>query len=87
MQRKLLNEAITDPAYRATLLSIESLIDRAVCALVVFLMGGFLARGAMASFLVLLAVGVAVAMLVIAVLVNRTATHRTGARRVEEIPA
>jgi MFS family permease len=84
VQRKLVNRAITVPAQRATLLSIESLADRAVCALVVFLMGGFLARGAMASFLVLLAVGVAVAMLAIAFLVHRTSGRRAVA---EEIPA
>ncbi|TDQ00926.1 MFS transporter [Labedaea rhizosphaerae] len=84
VQRKLVNRAITDPAHRATLLSIESLADRAVCALVVFVMGGFLARGAMASFLVLLAVGVAVAMLLIAALVHRTSDRAAVA---EEIPA
>jgi MFS family permease len=84
LQRRLVNRAITVAAQRATLLSIESLADRAVCALVVFLMGGFLARGAMASFLVLLAVGVAVAMLTIAYLVHRTSGRRAAA---EEIPA
>jgi MFS family permease len=72
VQRKLVNQAITEPARRATLLSVESLADRAVCALVVFVMGGFLARGAMSSFLVLLAAAVTVAMVALAVLVNHT---------------
>jgi len=72
VQRKLVNQAITEPARRATLLSIESLADRAVCALVVFVMGGFLARGAMPEFLVALAAAVTVAMVVLAVLVTRS---------------
>ncbi len=72
VQRKLVNSAITEPARRATLLSVESLADRAVCALVVFIMGGFLARGAMPAFLVLLAAAVTVAMVVLAVLINRS---------------
>jgi MFS family permease len=72
VQRKLVNSAITEPARRATLLSVESLADRAVCALVVFVMGGFLARGAMSGFLVLLAAVITVAMVALAVLVNRS---------------
>jgi MFS family permease len=76
VQRKLVNQAITEPSRRATLLSIESLADRAVCALVVFVMGGFLARGIMPAFLILLAGGVAVSMVVLAVLINRTRRDR-----------
>jgi len=72
VQRKLVNQAITEPARRATLLSVESLADRAVCAVVVFVMGGFLARGAMPTFLILLAAAVTVAMVALAVLVNHT---------------
>ncbi|WP_405059374.1 MFS transporter [Kribbella sp. NBC_01505] len=72
VQRKLVNQAITEPSRRATLLSIESLADRAVCALVVFIMGGFLARGAMPEFLVALAAAVTVAMVALAVLVTRS---------------
>ncbi|MEV8375982.1 MFS transporter [Kribbella sp. NPDC056861] len=72
VQRKLVNSAITEPSRRATLLSIESLADRAVCALVVFVLGLFLPRGAMSGFLVALAAAVTVAMVVLAVLVNRS---------------
>ncbi|MFI5736326.1 MFS transporter [Kribbella sp. NPDC051587] len=72
VQRKLVNQAITEPARRATLLSVESLADRAVCALVVFIMGGFLARGAMSGFLIALAAAVTVAMVALAVLVTRS---------------
>ncbi|GAA0928837.1 MFS transporter [Kribbella koreensis] len=72
VQRKLVNSAITEPSRRATLLSVESLADRAVCALVVFVLGLFLSRGAMSGFLVALAATVTVAMVVLAVLVNRS---------------
>jgi len=72
VQRKLVNSAITEPARRATLLSVESLADRAVCALVVFVLGAFLARGAMAGFLVLLAATVTVAMVALAVPISRS---------------
>ena len=32
IQRKLLNDAIPEPSLRATLLSVESLLDRLVCS-------------------------------------------------------
>ena len=32
IQKQLMNDAIADPRYRATLLSAESIVDRAVCA-------------------------------------------------------
>ncbi len=53
IQRQLLNDAITDSRFRATLLSIESIIDRAVCAWTASLMGAFLATGRLNQFLVL----------------------------------
>ncbi|MFC4069022.1 MFS transporter [Actinoplanes subglobosus] len=53
VQRKLINEAITDSRYRATLLSFESIVDRAVCAGVALLLGGFLAAGRLDEFLLL----------------------------------
>jgi MFS family permease len=51
IQRQLLNDAIPDPAYRATLLSLESLIDRAVCAGVAALIGSYVASGRLDVFL------------------------------------
>ncbi|WP_394843214.1 MFS transporter [Pendulispora brunnea] len=51
IQRQLLNEAIVNSDTRATLLSIESIIDRAVCAVVAVLLGDYLARGALHAFL------------------------------------
>lgn len=80
VQRKLVNQAITEPARRATLLSIESLADRGVCALVVLALGAFLARGAMSTFLVLLAAAVTVSMVALAVLVNHTRRDRAATK-------
>lgn len=51
IQRQVLNEAIPDPRYRATLLSVESIINRAVCAWVASLIGAFVARGETLYFL------------------------------------
>ena len=70
IQRTLINDAITDPQCRATVLSIESLIDRAVCALVVLVLGDYLATGRMNEFLVLAAIGTVVLMVVLAVLIQ-----------------
>ena len=56
VQRQLMNGAIPDSRYRATLLSAESIIDRAVCALVALALGAYLSRGALNEFLVLSAV-------------------------------
>jgi MFS family permease len=38
IQKQVMNEAIPDPQYRATILSLESLIDRAATALVAFIL-------------------------------------------------
>ncbi|MGW6934135.1 MFS transporter [Lentzea sp. NPDC054927] len=70
IQRQLVNDAITDPRSRATLLSVESLIDRAVCSLVIFVLGGYLARKAMNEFLVHAAVGTVLLMVVVAVSIH-----------------
>ncbi|WP_412749947.1 MFS transporter [Krasilnikovia sp. M28-CT-15] len=64
VQRKLLNEAIADSRYRATLLSIESIIDRAVCAGVALLLGGYLAADRLDTFL-LLSAGAAIGLMVL----------------------
>jgi MFS family permease len=62
VQRQLLNTAIPDSRYRATLLSAESIIDRAVCALVALALGAYLARGELNEFLVTSAALTAVLM-------------------------
>lgn len=51
IQRQLMNDAVPDSRYRATLLSIESIIDRATNAVVAAFMGGYLASGRLAEFL------------------------------------
>ncbi|WP_223199585.1 MFS transporter [Solihabitans fulvus] len=76
VQRTLVNSAISHAAHRATLLSVESLVDRLVCALVVLLLGDYLARGAMNAFLVHLAVVTAAAMAVLAVLLRLARRRR-----------
>ncbi|MFC0545556.1 MFS transporter [Kutzneria chonburiensis] len=72
IQRALLNAAITDSRYRATLLSIESIIDRAVCALVALALGSYLQSGALTDFLVQTAIVTCVVMVVIALLIRLT---------------
>ncbi|MBM4253398.1 MAG: MFS transporter [Deltaproteobacteria bacterium] len=45
VQKQLLNDAITQSSARATALSLESIIDRAVCAVAVLPLGGLVAGG------------------------------------------
>ncbi|MCS0603416.1 MFS transporter [Streptomyces sp. LP11] len=45
VQRKLVNDAIPKDAPRATLLSVESIVDRGVCALAAVAAGAYLAAG------------------------------------------
>jgi MFS family permease len=70
IQRKLLNDAIPDSRYRATLLSAESIVDRAVCALVALALGAYLARDALHAFLIHSAAATCVLMVVVAVLIQ-----------------
>ncbi|MBI3534334.1 MAG: MFS transporter [Deltaproteobacteria bacterium] len=51
IQRQLLNDAIHDSSQRATILSIESIIDRAVCAWVASLIGQALGENNLTRFL------------------------------------
>ena len=51
IQRQVMNEHIPDSDYRASLLSAESLVDRAVCAWVAHALGVALTQGAMPAFL------------------------------------
>lgn len=53
IQKQLLNDAIPDSRFRATLLSMESLLDRAVCAGVVLVLGVYVSDGKIAEFLVI----------------------------------
>ena len=51
IQRQVLNDAITDSRFRATLLSVESIIDRTICAIIVPFIAGFVAEGKTSLFL------------------------------------
>lgn len=72
LQRQLLNDAIPDSRYRATLLSIESIIDRAICACVTPFIAGFVSGGQMGFLLHILAMGTAVFMGILFFLVSNT---------------
>ncbi|MEV7194387.1 MFS transporter [Streptomyces sp. NPDC093510] len=51
IQRKLVNDAVPAHAPRATLLSVESIVDRAVCALAAIAAGAYLAAGRLDALL------------------------------------
>lgn len=53
IQRQLLNGAIVDSRYRATFLSVESILDRAICAVAASFIGVFLQQGRLDAFLLL----------------------------------
>ncbi|MGW4209467.1 MFS transporter [Lentzea sp. NPDC004789] len=78
IQKKLLNDAIPDSRYRATLLSMESIMDRAVCAVVAVALGAYLAGGRLNEFLVLSSV---VTVILMALLAGLLVAVRTTRRR------
>lgn len=51
VQRKLVNDAVPAHAPRATLLSVESIVDRAVCALAAVAAGAYLSAGRLDALL------------------------------------
>ena len=65
IQKQLLNQAITVSRYRATLLSIESIVDRAVCAWVALLLGSYMKSGAINAFLIHSSLATIVFMIII----------------------
>jgi predicted MFS family arabinose efflux permease len=77
IQRQLLNDAIPDSRYRATLLSIESLIDRAVCAVVASVLGGYVASGRTGDFLVYAGIASLLGMVILLGAVQLRAVSRT----------
>ncbi|MCL7490775.1 MFS transporter [Streptomyces sp. MCA2] len=85
LQRKLVNDAIPAGAPRATLLSVESIVDRAVCALAAVAAGAYLSAGRLDALLWHSAVVTGVVMLVLQ-LVLRRAPGRPR-KRPEEEPA
>lgn len=57
VQKQLMNDAIPEPRLRATLLSCESIVDRAVCAVAVLPLGGLVERGLFSETLMVAALG------------------------------
>ncbi len=84
IQKKLLNDAIPDSRYRATLLSMESIMDRAVCAVVAVALGAYLAGGRLDEFLVLSSVVTVILMALLAGLLIAVRTTRR--RRAQLVP-
>lgn len=76
VQKKLLNDAIPDSRYRATLLSMESIMDRAVCAVVAIALGACLSGGQLNEFLVLSSVVTVILMALLAGLLIAVRTTR-----------
>ncbi|MFA6093441.1 MAG: MFS transporter [Elusimicrobiota bacterium] len=67
IQRQVLNDAIADSRLRATLLSVESILDRVVCAGVAPFIAVFVAQGRVGSFLHIAAAAAILCMAGIAV--------------------
>jgi predicted MFS family arabinose efflux permease len=84
VQKKLLNDAIPDSRYRATLLSMESIMDRAVCAVVAIALGACLAGGQLNEFLVLSSAVTVILMALLAGLLIAVRTTRR--RRAQPVP-
>jgi hypothetical protein len=65
IQRQLLNDTITEDGHRATLMSLESIIDRAVCAWVAAILSGTMLGGGGLSAFLLASAGVTLAAVLI----------------------
>ncbi|WP_309237825.1 MFS transporter [Streptomyces albidus (ex Kaewkla and Franco 2022)] len=77
VQRKLVNDAIPANAPRATLLSVESIVDRGVCALAAVAVGAYLSAGQLDALLWHSAIATVVVMVGLQlVLRRRVADHR-----------
>lgn len=68
--RQLLNDAIPDSRYRATLLSVESIFNRAICGVAALAAGHYVAHGALWGFLIGSAVLTAVLIVGVALRVS-----------------
>ncbi|EME98303.1 MFS transporter [Streptomyces mobaraensis] len=81
VQRKLVNDAVPADAPRATLLSVESIVDRAVCALAAIAVGAYLAAGRLDALLWHSALATAVLLGVLQLLLRGGAVRRERAGR------
>ncbi|WP_411138182.1 MFS transporter [Streptomyces sp. C10] len=76
LQRKLVNDAIPAGAPRATLLSVESIVDRGVCALAAVAAGAYLSAGRLDALLWHSALVTGVVMLVLQLVLRRAPGRR-----------
>lgn len=74
VQRKLVNDAIPEDAPRATLLSVESIVDRGVCALAAVAVGAYLAADRLDALLWHSAAATCVLMLALHLVLRRRRT-------------
>ncbi|WP_031128818.1 MFS transporter [Streptomyces aureocirculatus] len=81
VQRKLVNDAVPAHAPRATLLSVESIVDRAVCALAAIAAGAYLAAGRLDALLWHSALATAVLLGVFQLLLRSGVVKREDAGR------
>jgi MFS family permease len=77
VQKQVLNEAISQPGKRATILSVESIVDRALCAVVVLPLGGLVAAGRLTDILIVCGAGTAVIAVVVQALIKRSTVSQT----------
>lgn len=76
LQRKLVNDAIPAGAPRATLLSVESIVDRGVCALAAVAAGAYLSAGRLDTLLWHSALATGVVMVVLQLVLRRAPGRR-----------
>ncbi|MEZ0311510.1 MAG: MFS transporter [Myxococcota bacterium] len=81
IQRQVFNDAIPEPSLRATLLSMESIVDRSVCAWAALQLGDYLAAGRLNHFLHGAAVVAAIVTLAVAVAVGAMKSGRQDVRQ------
>ncbi|MFI9259536.1 MFS transporter [Streptomyces sioyaensis] len=86
LQRKLVNDAIPAGAPRATLLSVESIVDRAVCALAAVAAGAYLSAGRLDALLWHSALVTGVVMVVLQLILRRAPGRRRNPPDAEPAP-
>jgi MFS family permease len=87
VQRKLVNDAVPAHAPRATLLSVESIVDRAVCALAAVAAGAYLSAGNLDALLWHSALATAVLLGAFQLLLRSGVVRRAAATAGAEGPA
>ena len=81
VQKLLVNSAIPPTPYRTTLLSLESVIDRGVCALAALAAGAFLAEGRLDALLLYAALGTCLLLTAVGLVLRRLRRREDGGVR------